>query len=164
MPRFIYFRQPLLQFLCPKISRGWFRFVDVQPGFFLQLLLTHTWVKCTSIDSSRCVVSSGIRFKAIRAASKKLEQDQDRMNGEKSGWTTFTCSCIIFFIILIFFHFFIDDRPVIFVSKLKTWYLCLVWAPYNYNSMVQNIPQHLWPTLLSLFVTYDDDACMHLHS
>ena len=43
-------------------------FVDVQPGF-LQLL-SQTWVKCTSLDSSRCVVYSGIRFKAIWAASK----------------------------------------------------------------------------------------------
>ena len=46
---------------------------EVQPGF-LQLLLTQAWVKCTSLDSSRCVVYSGIRFKAIWAASKKLEQ------------------------------------------------------------------------------------------
>ena len=30
-------------------------FADVQPGF-LQLLLTQTWAKCTSLDSSRCVV------------------------------------------------------------------------------------------------------------
>ena len=50
-------------------------FGEVKPGF-LQLLLTQTWVKCTSLDSSRCVVYSGIRFKAIRAASKKLEQDE----------------------------------------------------------------------------------------
>ena len=33
-------------------------FGKVQPGF-LQLLLTQTWVKCTSLDSSRCVVYSG---------------------------------------------------------------------------------------------------------
>ena len=39
-------------------------FGEVQPGF-LQLLLTQTWVKCTSLDSSRCVVYSGIRVKAI---------------------------------------------------------------------------------------------------
>ena len=51
------------------------RFVEVQPGF-LQLLPTQTWVKCASLDSSRCVVYSGIRFKAIRAASKNLEQDE----------------------------------------------------------------------------------------
>ena len=50
-------------------------FVDVHPGF-LQLLLTQTWVKCTSLNSSRCVVYSGIRFKAIRAVSEKLEQDE----------------------------------------------------------------------------------------
>ena len=49
-------------------------FGEVQPGF-LQLLLTQTCVKCTSLDSSRCVVHSGIRFEAIWAASKKLEQD-----------------------------------------------------------------------------------------
>ena len=42
--------------------------VDVQPGF-LQVLLTQTWLKRTSLDS-------GIRFKAIWAASKKLEQDE----------------------------------------------------------------------------------------
>ena len=40
----------------------------IQHGF-LQLILTKTWVKCTSLDSSRCVVNSGIRFKAIQAAS-----------------------------------------------------------------------------------------------
>ena len=50
-------------------------FVDVQLSF-LQLLLTQTWVKRTSLDSSRCVVYSGIRFKAIRAASKNLEQNE----------------------------------------------------------------------------------------
>ena len=50
-------------------------FVDVQPGFLL-LLLTQTWVKCTSLDFSRCVVYSGIKFKAIRAANKKLKQDE----------------------------------------------------------------------------------------
>ena len=50
-------------------------FVDVQPGF-LQLLQTQTWVKCTSLDSSRCVVYYGIRLKVIRAASKKLEQNE----------------------------------------------------------------------------------------
>ena len=50
-------------------------FVEVQPGF-LQLLLTQTWTKCTSLDSSRCVVYSDIRFKVIRAASKNLEQDE----------------------------------------------------------------------------------------
>ena len=44
-------------------------FVNVQPGF-LQLLLTQSWVKCTSVDSSRCVVYSGVIFKAIQAASK----------------------------------------------------------------------------------------------
>ena len=36
-------------------------FLEVQPGF-LQPLLTQTWVKCTSLDSSRRVVYSGIRF------------------------------------------------------------------------------------------------------
>ena len=51
------------------------RFGDIKPGFW-QLLLTQTWVKCTSLDSSRCVVYSGITFKAIRAASKRLEQDE----------------------------------------------------------------------------------------
>ena len=50
-------------------------FGEVQPGF-LQLLLTQTWVKCTSLDSSRCVVYSDIRFKAIRAASKKIKLDE----------------------------------------------------------------------------------------
>ena len=49
-------------------------FVVIQPSF-LQLL-TQTWVMCTSLDSSRCVVYSGIRFKAIRAISKRLEQDE----------------------------------------------------------------------------------------
>ena len=49
-------------------------FLDVKPGF-LRLLLTQTWVKCTSLYSSRCVVYSGVRFKAIQAASKNLELD-----------------------------------------------------------------------------------------
>ena len=39
-------------------------FGEVQLGF-LQLLLTPTWVKCTSLDSSRCVVYFGVRFNAI---------------------------------------------------------------------------------------------------
>ena len=51
------------------------RFGDVQPGF-LQLLLTQIWVKCTFFDSARCVVYSSVRFKAVRAASKKLEQEE----------------------------------------------------------------------------------------
>ena len=52
------------------------QFGEVQTGF-LQLLLTQTWMKCTSLDSTRCVVYSGIRFKAIRASSKKLEQEDE---------------------------------------------------------------------------------------
>ena len=51
---------------CPSINRSWF--VEVQPGF-LQVLLTQTWVKCTALNSSRCAVYSGVRFKAIWAAS-----------------------------------------------------------------------------------------------
>ena len=50
-------------------------FVAVQLGF-LQLLPTQTWVKCTSLDSLRCVVYSGIKFEAIWAASKEIEQDK----------------------------------------------------------------------------------------
>ena len=50
-------------------------FVGVQLGF-LQLLLTQTWVKCTSLDSSKCVIYSGIRVMAIPAASIKLDQDE----------------------------------------------------------------------------------------
>ena len=49
--------------------------VAVQFGF-LQLLQTQTWVKCTSLDSLRCVVYSGIKFEAIWAASKEIEQDK----------------------------------------------------------------------------------------
>ena len=49
-------------------------FGEVQPGF-LQLLLTQTRVKCTSLDLSRCVVYSDIRCKAIRAASKKTRAE-----------------------------------------------------------------------------------------
>ena len=41
----------------------------------LSFILTQTWLKYPSLDSSRCVVYSGIRFKAIRAASNKMEQD-----------------------------------------------------------------------------------------
>ena len=66
-------------------------FVEVQPGF-LQLLLTQTWVKRTALDSSRCVVYIGIKFKAIRAASKKLEQDE----WWKYSFTVFTL-CIVNF-------------------------------------------------------------------
>ena len=44
-------------------------FLGVQPGF-LQLLPTQTWVKCASLDSPRCVVYSGVKFKAIRASIK----------------------------------------------------------------------------------------------
>ena len=50
-------------------------FSDVQPCF-LQLFLTQTWVKCTLLDSSRCLVYSGIIFKVIQAAGKKLKQDE----------------------------------------------------------------------------------------
>ena len=50
-------------------------FVEAQPGF-LQLFLTQTLVKCTSLDSSRCVAYSGIRFMVIWAASEKLQQDE----------------------------------------------------------------------------------------
>ena len=39
-------------------------FGEVQPGF-LRLFLAQTWVKSTSLDSSKCVVYSGIRFKGI---------------------------------------------------------------------------------------------------
>ena len=45
-------------------------FVSVQSRF-LQLFLTQTWVKCTSLDSSRSVVYFGTRFMAIWRASKK---------------------------------------------------------------------------------------------
>ena len=64
------------------IATGFFALVAIAGHYgeiksgFLQLHLIQTWVKCISLDSSRCVVYSGIRFKAIRAASKKLEQDE----------------------------------------------------------------------------------------
>ena len=67
-------------------------FADVQPGF-LQLLLTQTWVKCTSLNSSKCVVYSGIRFKAIQAASKNYSW----MDGEKSGLGSVTLYIFILF-------------------------------------------------------------------
>ena len=70
-------------------------FSDVQPCF-LQLFLTQTWVKCTSLDSSRCVVYSGIRIEAIRAASKTLEQDE--------WWKTWvSCGHLV---VLLFINFF----------------------------------------------------------
>ena len=69
--------------LSSAIATGFFALVAIAghhhgeiKSSFLQLLLIQTWVKCTSLDSSRWVVYSGIRFKAIRAASKKLKQDK----------------------------------------------------------------------------------------
>ena len=69
-------------------------FVYVQPGF-LQLLLSQTWVKCTSLDSSRCVVYSGIRFRQFGLQVKNWS----RMNGKKSGLNI----AIIFFKLLLNF-------------------------------------------------------------
>ena len=63
--RLIYFHQLLLQFLCPRITCGWF---CRRSTWLLAAFLNQTWVKCTSLDSSRCVVYSGIRFRMIRAA------------------------------------------------------------------------------------------------
>ena len=78
----IYVYGPLLHTLVEHLIFSFYallglagHFGDVQPRF-LQPFLAQTWVKCTLLDSSRCVVYSGIRFKPIRAASKKLEQDE----------------------------------------------------------------------------------------
>ena len=50
-------------------------FVNVQSGF-LQLLLTQTWVKCTSLNSSRRVAYFGKILEAVWTASKNLAQDK----------------------------------------------------------------------------------------
>ena len=39
-------------------------------------ILTRTWVKCTSLDSSRCAVYFGTKTNAISAASKHLKRDE----------------------------------------------------------------------------------------
>ena len=57
---------------CLYTSSG---FVNVYFGF-LQLFLSQTRVRWTSLNSSRCLVYFGNRFQAIRAASKNLEQDE----------------------------------------------------------------------------------------
>ena len=69
----------------------------VQPDF-LQLALTQTWVKCTSLDFSRCVVYSGIKIAAIRAASKKLKHNEWWKGWFDSGHFFFSyIVCIDFF-------------------------------------------------------------------
>ena len=72
-------------------------FGKVQTGF-LQLLLTQTWVKRTSLNSSRCVVYSSTRFKAIRAASKKLEQDE---------WWKIRFSSVHLVVLLLIYYYFL---------------------------------------------------------
>ena len=68
------------------------------------------WVKCTSLDSSRCVFYSGIRFKSSRAASSKLEQDK--------WWKAWFSSGHLVVLLLIYYYYFwynfflMDDRPV----------------------------------------------------
>ena len=51
------FVEQLFFFLCARLSVA-VGLEGIQLGF-LQLILTQTWVKCTSFDSSRCVVYSG---------------------------------------------------------------------------------------------------------
>ena len=69
--------QLLLRIFVEQFSFSLYALVSVAVGLegvqprFLLLILTQTRVKCTSLNSSRCVVYSGKRFKAIRAASKK---------------------------------------------------------------------------------------------
>ena len=63
----------MLQFLCRKISCGWF---CRHSTWLLAASSDSNLGGCISLDSSRCVVYSGIRFKPIQAASKKLEQDE----------------------------------------------------------------------------------------
>ena len=58
---------------CSRISRGLFcRHSTLQ----LAASSDSNLVKCTSLDFSSCVVYSGIGFMAIRAASKKLGQNE----------------------------------------------------------------------------------------
>ena len=61
---------------CPRISRGWF----CRRSTWLLADSSHSnLVKCTPLDSLRCSVYSGCtRFRAIRAASKKLKQEEWR--------------------------------------------------------------------------------------
>ena len=59
-------------------------FVSVHSGL-LQLSLGQTWVRCSSLNSSRCAVYCGSRFKAIWTASKSLEQDEYRKVGSDCG-------------------------------------------------------------------------------
>ena len=98
-------------------------FVDVQPGF-LQFLPTQTWVKCTSLDSSRCIVYSGIRFKVIRDASKK----QSRLNGEKSGLGQVNLYIFILFFHINFFQYFMDDKPVVATSQQQVSICYQLWS------------------------------------
>ena len=69
-------------------------------------------MKCPSLDSSKCVVYSGVRFKVIWAASKNYS----RMNGKKSGFTMYT------FFYLYIINFFMDDRPVGIIKIALYWY------------------------------------------
>ena len=78
-------------------------FVSVKSGF-LQFLLTQTSVKCTSLDSSRCVVYFGTRFETIWTASKNLEQDEWWKVG--SDYVTFTFFQVTYIIIInLFFKY-----------------------------------------------------------
>ena len=52
---------------CPRIIRGWF---FSHSTWLLAASSDSNLVWCVSLDSSRCVVYSDIRFRAIRAASK----------------------------------------------------------------------------------------------
>ena len=76
-------------------------FVSVKSGF-LQFLLTQTSVKCTSLDSSRCVVYFGTRFETIWTASKNLEQDEWWKVGSTMSPLLFS-KLLILLLLLIFF-------------------------------------------------------------
>ena len=116
-------------------------FVGVQLGF-LQLLLTQTWVKCTSLDFSRCVVYSGIRFITISAASKKLEQD------EKSGLTRFVFK-------FLYLHYCIN----LFLIFLWTIGLC---SPVPYHKMLLAVITESTPRIKCPNGKYSNDRTWEL--
>ena len=97
-------------------------FVDVQPDF-LQVLLTQIWVKCTSLDALTCVVYSGIRFRAIRAASKRIEQGQ--------WWKVwFGSGPLLFSLLIILLKFFLWTIGHIVFFFLLQLVVCLIYNNY----------------------------------
>ena len=115
--RCIRFHFPLMLLMCLITQKN--RRLCVYSGC-MQLFLSQTWAKWTSLNFSRCVVYFDNKFKAIWTTSKNL------------GWTMlfFVLTKLLFYQRYYSFIGFMHGRPVIYFAQRKypatniTFFIC----------------------------------------